>query len=282
MNCDEYLPLISAHLDGANSEIEERRLQEHLYTCEACRALLSQMEQNDALLKSSAAVPPADLTERIMREVRKEQKASSSGKKRIISMVTSGLAVAALFGLVIWRGLPFANPSKDIASVADAGRMLFSALGPAGTAVPEMMAEEVESPRDIENAAAPDFQTYDTANGTAKSSSAKRQIFCDTPAAPVLVIWDTGKLNMLENFDLAELPPYADAVPSQYPHFLTAVPMQRESGKISPITVYAVSYKTMMQIYYMCADVYQQNEIYFPDEYTVHDSCRVILINTDE
>ena len=279
MNCDEYLPLISAHLDGANSEIEERRLQEHLYTCEACRTLLSQMEQNDALLKSSAAVPPADLTERIMREVRKEQKASSSGKKRIISMVTSGLAVAALLGLVIWKGLPFANPSKDSASVVDAGKMLFSALDPAVTAAPEMMAEEVESPRDIENAAIPDFQTAD---GTAKGSSEKRQIVRDTPAAPVLVIWDAGTPNMLDGFDLAELPPYADAVPPQYPHFLTAVPMQRESGKISPITLYAVSYKTMMQIYYMCADVYQQNEIYFPDEYTVHDSCRIILINTDE
>lgn len=279
MSCDDFLPLISAHLDGANSEIEERRLQEHLKTCEFCRTLLSQMEQNDTLLKANAAVPPADLTERIMREVRKEEKASSPRKRYIISTVASGLAVAALLGLVIWKGRPFANPSKDSASVVDAGKMLFSALDPAVTAAPEMMAEEVESPRDIENAAIPNFQTAD---GTAKGSSEKRQIVRDTPAAPVLVIWDAGTPNMLDGFDLAELPPYADAVPPQYPHFLTAVPMQRESGKISPITVYAVSYKTMMQIYYMCADVYQQNEIYFPDEYTVHDSCRIILINTDE
>lgn len=80
MNCDEYLPLISGHLDGVNSEIEERRLQEHLETCEACRVLLSQMEQNDALLQS-AATPPADLTDRIMNAVRKEKR---TAKKRWI------------------------------------------------------------------------------------------------------------------------------------------------------------------------------------------------------
>ena len=31
MKCDNsYLPLISGHIDGCNSEIEERRLQQHL------------------------------------------------------------------------------------------------------------------------------------------------------------------------------------------------------------------------------------------------------------
>lgn len=113
MNCDEYLPLISGHLDGENSEFEERRLQEHLQTCEDCRALLSLMEQNDALLKDSAAEPPADLTDRIMRQVRKEKQPKKSAKKRWIPAVTTGLAAAALLALVFWGNLPVVKPSKD-------------------------------------------------------------------------------------------------------------------------------------------------------------------------
>lgn len=113
MNCDEYLPLISGHLDGANSEFEERRLQEHLQICEDCRALLSLMEQNDALLKDSAAEPPADLTDRIMRQVRKEKQPKKSTKKRWIPIAASGLAAAALLTLVFWGNLPVVKPSAD-------------------------------------------------------------------------------------------------------------------------------------------------------------------------
>lgn len=113
MNCDEYLPLISGHLDGANSEFEERRLQEHLQICEDCRALLSLMEQNDALLKDSAAEPPADLTDRIMRQVRKEKQPKKSTKKRWIPIAASGLAAAALLTLVFWGNLPVIKPSTD-------------------------------------------------------------------------------------------------------------------------------------------------------------------------
>lgn len=113
MNCDEYLPLISGHLDGENSEFEERRLQEHLQICEDCRALLSLMEQNDALLKDSTAEPPADLTDRIMRQVRKEKQPKESTKRRWIPAAASGLAAAALLALVFWGNLPVVKPSKD-------------------------------------------------------------------------------------------------------------------------------------------------------------------------
>ena len=118
MNCDEYLPLISGHLDGANSEFEERRLQEHLRTCEDCRALLAIMEENDALLKGSAAEPPSDLTERIMQQVRKEKRSAPSQKKRWIPIAASGLAAAALLALVVWGNLPVGSVSKDALSTS--------------------------------------------------------------------------------------------------------------------------------------------------------------------
>ncbi len=113
MNCDEYLPLISGHLDGENSEFEERRLQEHLQTCENCRTLLAFMEQNDALLKDSTAEPPADLTDRIMRQVRKEKQPKKSAKKRWIPTAVTALAAAALLALVFWGNLPILKPSTD-------------------------------------------------------------------------------------------------------------------------------------------------------------------------
>lgn len=126
MNCDEYLPLISGHLDGANSEFEERRLQEHLQACEDCRALLAIMEQNDALLKGSAAEPPADLTERIMQQVRKEKRSAPSRKKRWLPIAASGLAAAALLALVVWGNVPFVSVSRDALS-ADAAKTIETA-----------------------------------------------------------------------------------------------------------------------------------------------------------
>ena len=77
MNCDVFRILISGHMDGANSEIEEKRLQEHLKGCRSCRALLAEDERNDRLL-SEVPSPPENLTGRIMREIvprRKKKKA---------------------------------------------------------------------------------------------------------------------------------------------------------------------------------------------------------------
>lgn len=57
MNCDVFRILISGHMDGANSKIEEKRLQEHLKGCRSCRALLEEYERNDRLL-SEVPSPP--------------------------------------------------------------------------------------------------------------------------------------------------------------------------------------------------------------------------------
>lgn len=102
MNCNNYIPLLSAHLDGANSEIEERRLQEHLRTCKHCRELLAQMERADDALKDSAAAPPPDLTEKIMAQVRAEPKK----KRRYFFPAAAALATAAMLTLVFSGKIP--------------------------------------------------------------------------------------------------------------------------------------------------------------------------------
>ena len=102
MKCNQIFPLLSGHLDGANSEIEERRLQQHLKTCRHCRELLARLEENDALLASQEAQPPVDLAARIMSQIRREEKKPRFGKRFLISTAATGLAAAALLAFVVW------------------------------------------------------------------------------------------------------------------------------------------------------------------------------------
>lgn len=66
MNCNDYLSLLSGHLDGENSPEEEQRLQAHLAQCANCRARLQAFERGDRLLRADTAVPPAGLTASIL------------------------------------------------------------------------------------------------------------------------------------------------------------------------------------------------------------------------
>ena len=118
MKCNQILPLLSGHLDGANSEIEERRLQQHLKTCRHCRELLTQMEENDALLASQEAQPPADLTNRIMSQIRKEEKKPRFGKRFIVSTAATGLAAAALLAFVVWSNVSLPKSSDSAPEMA--------------------------------------------------------------------------------------------------------------------------------------------------------------------
>lgn len=113
MKCNQIIPLLSGHLDGANSEIEERRLQQHLKTCRHCRELLAQMEENDALLASQEAQPPVDLTARIMSQVRKEEKKPRFGRNFLISTAATGLAAAALLAFVVWGNVSLPKTSDS-------------------------------------------------------------------------------------------------------------------------------------------------------------------------
>lgn len=105
-------------MDGANSEIEERRLQQHLKTCRHCRELLSQMEENDALLASQEVQPPAELTARIMSQVRKEEKKPRFGRSFLISTAATGLAAAALLAFVVWGNVSLPKTSDSTLKTA--------------------------------------------------------------------------------------------------------------------------------------------------------------------
>ncbi|MGM9524404.1 MAG: zf-HC2 domain-containing protein [Faecousia sp.] len=124
MSCNEYLPLLSGHLDGTNSEAEESRLQKHLASCKQCRRLLAQLEQTDALLLSAKAEPPADLAARIMSQVRNEPKRKKALHRTVRSVCAAGFAAAALLALVFFGDLklPSLKPEGSAdAAYSDAG-----------------------------------------------------------------------------------------------------------------------------------------------------------------
>lgn len=96
MNCNDYLLLLSAHIDGMNTQQEETKLQAHLKSCEDCRVLLNEMTKNDSILKSDQIEVPSGLTEKIMTEVRRTKK---NKRPFYISLAASGLAAAAVLAV---------------------------------------------------------------------------------------------------------------------------------------------------------------------------------------
>lgn len=121
--CNEYLPLLSAHIDGMNSEIEERRLQQHLRSCAHCRERLRELEEADATLRAAKAEPPADLTGRIMAQVRSEPHKKAAPRRKYLSLGAAGLAAAAMLALVVFGnstlpGLPAETAADSTAADA--------------------------------------------------------------------------------------------------------------------------------------------------------------------
>ncbi|HEY7257844.1 MAG TPA: zf-HC2 domain-containing protein [Gaiellales bacterium] len=49
LSCREVVELVTAYLEGALSEVEEVRFEEHLAMCDGCAAYLDQMRRTIAL-----------------------------------------------------------------------------------------------------------------------------------------------------------------------------------------------------------------------------------------
>lgn len=68
--CDRYQEQISSLIDGELRPAEQRALAEHVRTCRACRQMYSAFRSVSSAIADTAAEPPADLTARIMQQVR--------------------------------------------------------------------------------------------------------------------------------------------------------------------------------------------------------------------
>ena len=70
--CEHYRLQISQLLDGELPEAQQQTLRAHLHTCPDCQRVYEDFLSLQAAVRSTAAEPPADLTARIMQQVRHE------------------------------------------------------------------------------------------------------------------------------------------------------------------------------------------------------------------
>ena len=132
MNCNDYLPLLSGHLDGENSPEEEQRLQAHLAQCANCRARLQAFERGDRLLRADTAVPPAGLTASILAAAAKTpQRPVKKPRRAYWGGFATGLAAAALVVFTLLGPLKgFAQQkANDTAATAAPGDVVMGYSG---------------------------------------------------------------------------------------------------------------------------------------------------------
>ena len=75
MNCEQALEAISARLDGALGEEENRELEAHLASCASCRALLKELTELEEGLETLPVEAPETLAPSVMRTIRAEKAA---------------------------------------------------------------------------------------------------------------------------------------------------------------------------------------------------------------
>ena len=78
MNCEQALEAISARLDGALSEEENRELEAHLASCASCRALLKELTELEEGLETLPVEAPETLAPSVMRTIRAEKAAQAA------------------------------------------------------------------------------------------------------------------------------------------------------------------------------------------------------------
>ena len=153
-NCEHYRQQISQLLDGELPAEQVQTLRAHLRTCPDCRRAYDDFLAIQAAVRDAAAEPPADLTARIMQQVRREPvpmaprtatptrpvrhtqpasirkaPAKPAARKRPASDRTSPLlpisVIAACLALILGATLWFAphrNPSSDSGTALDSSR----------------------------------------------------------------------------------------------------------------------------------------------------------------
>ena len=153
-NCEHYRQQISQLLDGELPAGQAQTLRAHLRTCPDCRRAYDDFLAIQAAVRDAAAEPPADLTARIMQQVRREPvpmaprtatptrpvrhtqpasirkaPAKPAARKRPASDRTSPLlpisVIAACLALILGATLWFAphrNPSSDSGTALDSSR----------------------------------------------------------------------------------------------------------------------------------------------------------------
>ena len=108
MSCQEYEQQISQLLDGELPEAQQADLQAHLRTCKHCADLYAEFTFLSQALRDPE--PPADLTQRVMNQIREEQIIDLEEQRRRRRRPWRALAAMAACFAVILGVAWFAGP----------------------------------------------------------------------------------------------------------------------------------------------------------------------------
>lgn len=130
MNCEQALEAISARLDGALSEEENRELETHLASCASCRALLKELTELEEGLETLPVEAPETLAPSVMRTIRAEKAAQAApaakksqrrGPHITAWLIAAAAALALLLGAAGVIDLPgFGEKKHASVSVGEA------------------------------------------------------------------------------------------------------------------------------------------------------------------
>lgn len=97
MDCDKYIELMSAALDGECTAEERRQLDSHLAVCPECAELFNLLSANANAIRELDCDMPADLKDRIMSSLPEQEKPARKGKvihwKRWVPVVAAACLV---------------------------------------------------------------------------------------------------------------------------------------------------------------------------------------------
>lgn len=184
-HCEEYTELISAALDGALSPAQQEKLEAHLSSCPECAALFRQLSALHAALEDlPPAEPPADLKDRILDTVAREQVLPfTPPKKKGLSyhsqrwLTTAAALALVIFGAWSWKPWERNDVTKPTSAAGASGQVSVSAEVEE-SAMPEMALrgiapqEELIAPQAVEPSPTPQAVEETAQDSPANVSSA--------------------------------------------------------------------------------------------------------------
>lgn len=193
--CEHYRLQISQLLDGELPEAQQQTLRAHLHTCPGCQRIYDDFLTLQAAVRGTAAEPPAELTARIMQQVRlqpapaarpaqptpvrRAPRTKETAKKRpdgrispLLPISVMAACLALILGATLWF-TPHRNPSGSGSTALDSLRTQAETVTPAGNDTAQNEPERSPAP---ENAPVLDDSVssllFSVPNDSAKGSGA--------------------------------------------------------------------------------------------------------------
>ena len=193
--CEHYRLQISQLLDGELPEAQQQTLRTHLHTCPDCQRVYDDFLTLQAAVRGTAAEPPAELTARIMLQVRlqpapaarpaqptpvrRAPRTRETAKKRpdgrispLLPISVMAACLALILGATLWF-TPHRNPSGSGSTALDSLRTQTEAVTPADNDTAQNEPERSPAP---ENAPVLDDSVssllFSVPNDSAKGSGA--------------------------------------------------------------------------------------------------------------